>query len=139
MAVTTFRNAYLLIDTFDYTTYAPTISLDESVQEIDTTAMTHTGMRRAAGAIKDSVITAEILVDLVDNTTEERLAALVGAADVAIQFGVNGSTPAAATPVYKGNVKLFGRVLPLKVGDVSRITAAFKISDGVALDRDVTP
>ena len=139
MATTVLNNWYVLLNSVDLSAYVRNVSPNFQQETGDDTAGSNVTAREFLPTIKNATISITFNLELGAGAVEATLWAIYdGAAAVALNYAADGSTPAAANPVYQTNVVLTS--FPPFEGDVGskgEVTAQFQITGPIT--RDITP
>ena len=102
MARTVLTNAYIKIDTVDFSDLIASIEFSDEAEEISTTAFGDTGQRRVGG-LRDQSISLDFHVDFDPAEVDATIGALVGGT-AAIEFAPKGTAIGTANPKWSGSV-----------------------------------
>lgn len=134
MSIYVFKNGYFKLGADDLTAYTRTITLNVIDDAPESTAHGESTRTRMEGGMKDWNFDVEMNQEAAE--VDAKLWAVRGTS-TAIEIGASGDTPAAGTPVFKGNAILtgFGPVAGA-VGDPAIVSPHFEANG--TLERDIT-
>jgi hypothetical protein len=139
MATKVLNNWYVLLNSVDLSAYVRNVSPSLQQETADDTAGSNVTAREHVPTIKNATVSIAFNLELGAGAVEATLwAVYLGGAEVALHYAADGSTPAAANPVYQQNVVLTS--FPPFEGDVGskgEVTAQFQVTG--AITRDITP
>ena len=132
MAGFVFKDAYVMVNTDDWSSYITDISFPLATAALNSTAMGDDSEEFTVG-LKSSSFTLTLKQDAVDDGLNEQIYDIWnGAAAVAFVLKPNGDTTAATNPKFTGNCILTDwDPMAGSVGDLAKVTLNFQVSGDV--------
>ncbi len=134
MAIQTFMDPYVLINSIDYSDHVASVTLTLTKELNQSTAAGDGSHTYVSDGMKDGTFSVEFNADYAAGEVDASLWAIyAGSAVVAFQLNPNGSSTSTTNPKYTGNCEM-PNWTPMGggVGDFAKVPASFQISGDVA-------
>jgi hypothetical protein len=135
-------NAFVSIDGTDFSDHVTSVTLNQNVDAVETTAMSAAGARTRVGGLKDNSVTIEFNQDFSTAELEATVNAVgtswVGQNDISVIVKPDGSTTSATNPSYTFDV-LVSEWTPLNgaVGELATVSVTWPVNGDIT--KSVTP
>ena len=131
MARIVLTNAYVTINSVDVSDHVASVTLNSSIDVVETTAFGTTGARTRIGGLADNSISLEFHQDYASSTIEATVYPLLGSTTTVV-VKPNGSTTSATNPSYTSTV-LVSEWTPLNgaVGELATASVTWPVSGAI--------
>jgi len=131
MARIVLTNAYVTINSVDVSDHVASVTLNSSIDVIETTAFGTSGARSRVGGLADNSITLEFHQDYASGSIEATVYPLLGTTTTVV-VKPNGSTTSATNPSYTATA-LVSEWTPLNgaVGELATASVTWPVSGAV--------
>lgn len=131
MARIVLTNAYVTINSVDVSDHVASVTLNSSIDVIETTAFGTTGARSRIGGLADNSISLEFHQDYASTSIEATIYPLLGTTTTVV-VKPNGSTTSATNPSYTSTV-LVSEWTPLNgaVGELATASVTWPVSGAI--------
>ena len=131
MARIVLTNAYVTINSVDVSDHVASVTLNSSIDVVETTAFGTTGARTRIGGLADNSISLEFHQDYASSSIEATVYPLLGSTTTVV-VKPNGSTTSATNPSYTSTV-LVSEWTPLNgaVGDLATASVTWPVSGAI--------
>lgn len=124
MAAFVIQNPVIVFGGTDISDHVTSVSIDDSVADIDTTNMASGGNHTRTGGLKDGSISIEAQNDFAASSIDSLIWAARGTL-VTITVKATSSATSATNPVYSGSYLVNQYKLGGKVGDLSMVSVTW--------------
>ena len=124
-------NAYVTINSVDVSDHVASVTLNSSIDVIETTAFGTSGARSRIGGLADNSISLEFHQDYASTSIEATIYPLLGST-TSVVVKPNGSTTSATNPSYTATV-LVSEWTPLNgaVGELATASVTWPVSGAI--------
>jgi hypothetical protein len=131
MARIVLTNAYVTINSVDVSDHVASVTLNSSIDVVETTAFGTTGARTRVGGLADNSISLEFHQDYASSSIEATIYPLLGSTTTVV-VKPNGSTTSATNPSYTSTV-LVSEWTPLNgaVGELATASVTWPVSGAI--------
>lgn len=131
MARIVLTNAYVTINSVDLSDHISSVTLNSSIDVVETTAFSTTAARTRVGGLADNSITLEFHQDYASSSVEATIYPLLGST-TSVVVKPNGSTTSATNPSYTSTV-LVSEWTPLNgaVGELATASVTWPVSGAI--------
>ncbi|NBW91645.1 MAG: radical SAM protein [Actinobacteria bacterium] len=131
MARIVLTNAYVTINSVDVSDHVASVTLNSSIDVVETTAFGTTGARTRIGGLADNSISLEFHQDYASSSIEATVYPLLGSTTTVV-VKPNGSTTSATNPSYTSTV-LVSEWTPLNgaVGELATASVTWPVSGAI--------
>lgn len=131
MARIVLTNAYVTINSVDVSDHVASVTLNSSIDVVETTAFGTTGARTRIGGLADNSISLEFHQDYASSSIEATVYPLLGTTTTVV-VKPNGSTTSATNPSYTSTV-LVSEWTPLNgaVGELATASVTWPVSGAI--------
>ena len=131
MARIVLTNAYVTINSVDVSDHVASVTLNSSIDVVETTAFSTTAARTRIGGLADNSITLEFHQDYASGSIEATVYPLLGSTTTVV-VKPNGSTTSATNPSYTATV-LVAEWTPLNgaVGELATASVSWPVSGAI--------
>lgn len=131
MARIVLTNAYVTINSVDVSDHVASVTLNSSIDVVETTAFGTTGGRTRIGGLADNSISLEFHQDYASTSIEATVYPLLGSTTTVV-VKPNGSTTSATNPSYTSTV-LVSEWTPLNgaVGELATASVTWPVSGAI--------
>lgn len=131
MARIVLTNAYVTINSVDVSDHVASVTLNSSIDVVETTAFGTTGARTRVGGLADNSISLEFHQDYASSSIEATVYPLLGSTTTVV-VKPNGSTTSATNPSYTSTV-LVSEWTPLNgaVGELATASVTWPVSGAI--------
>jgi hypothetical protein len=129
-------NAFVSIDGTDFSDHVTSVTLNQNVDAVETTAMSSAGARTRVGGLKDNSVTIEFNQDFssaeLEATVNDAAATWVGQNDITIIVKPDGGATSATNPSYTFDV-LVSEWTPLNgaVGELATVSVTWPVNGNI--------
>jgi len=129
-------NAFISIDGTDFSDHVTSVTLNQNVDAVETTAMSSSGARTRVGGLKDNSVTIEFNQDFsaaeLEATVNDAAATWVGQNDITIIVKPDGGATSATNPSYTFDV-LVSEWTPLNgaVGELATVSVTWPVNGNI--------
>lgn len=129
-------NAFVSIDGTDFSDHVTSVTLNQNVDAVETTAMSSSGARTRVGGLKDNSVTIEFNQDFsaseLEATVNDAAATWVGKNDITIIVKPDGGATSATNPSYTFDV-LVSEWTPLNgaVGELATVSVTWPVNGNI--------
>lgn len=136
-----FTDAYVLLNSVNYSDHVKGVTLSYSAMLLDSTVMTTSGTKSNTPGLKDWQLEVDLLNDYAAGSIDELLFALIGNAGFPIAVRPTSGAISTSNPEYQANGVLANYdPMQAKVGDLATTKITIKpAAASNTLLRDVTP
>jgi len=131
MARIVLTNAYVTVNSVDVSDHVASVTLNSSIDVVETTAFSTTAARTRIGGLADNSITLEFHQDYASGSIEATIYPLLGTT-TSVVVKPNGSTTSASNPAYTSTV-LVSEWTPLNgaVGELATASVTWPVSGAI--------
>jgi len=131
MARIVLTNAYVTINSVDVSDHVASVTLNSSIDVVETTAFSSTAARTRIGGLADNSISLEFHQDYASGSIEATVYPLLGTT-TSVVVKPNGSTTSASNPAYTSTV-LVSEWTPLNgaVGELATASVTWPVSGAI--------
>jgi len=131
MARIVLTNAYVTVNSVDVSDHVASVTLNSSIDVVETTAFSSTAARTRIGGLADNSITLEFHQDYASGSIEATVYPLLGTT-TSVVVKPNGSTTSATNPAYTSTV-LVSEWTPLNgaVGELATASVTWPVSGAI--------
>ena len=131
MARIVLTNAYVTINSVDVSDHVASVTLNSSIDVVETTAIGTSGARSRVGGLADNSITLEFHQDYASSSIEATIYPLLGSTTTVV-VKPNGGTTSATNPSYTGTA-LVSEWTPLNgaVGELATASVTWPVSGAI--------
>ena len=131
MARIVLTNAYVTVNSVDVSDHVASVTLNSSIDVVETTAFSSTAARTRIGGLADNSITLEFHQDYASGSIEATIYPLLGTT-TSVVVKPNGSTTSASNPAYTSTV-LVSEWTPLNgaVGELATASVTWPVSGAI--------
>ena len=131
MARIVLTNAYVTVNSVDVSDHVASVTLNSSIDVVETTAFGTTGARTRIGGLADNSITLEFHQDYASGSIEATVYPLLGTTTTVV-VKPNGGTTSATNPSYTSTV-LVSEWTPLNgaVGELATASVTWPVSGAI--------
>lgn len=131
MARIVLTNAYVTVNSVDVSDHVASVTLNSSIDVVETTAFSSTAARTRIGGLADNSITLEFHQDYASGSIEATIYPLLGTT-TSVVVKPNGSTTSATNPAYTSTV-LVSEWTPLNgaVGELATASVTWPVSGAI--------
>ena len=131
MARIVLTNAYVTVNSVDVSDHVASVTLNSSIDVVETTAFSTTAARTRIGGLADNSITLEFHQDYASGSIEATVYPLLGTT-TSVVVKPNGSTTSATNPAYTSTV-LVSEWTPLNgaVGELATASVTWPVSGAI--------
>jgi hypothetical protein len=131
MARIVLTNAYVTVNSVDVSDHVASVTLNSSIDVVETTAFSTTAARTRIGGLADNSITLEFHQDYASGSIEATVYPLLGTT-TSVVVKPNGSTTSASNPAYTSTV-LVSEWTPLNgaVGELATASVTWPVSGAI--------
>jgi hypothetical protein len=131
MARIVLTNAYVTVNSVDVSDHVASVTLNSSIDVVETTAFGTTGARTRIGGLADNSITLEFHQDYASGSIEATVYPLLGTTTTVV-VKPNGGTTSATNPSYTSTV-LVAEWTPLNgaVGELATASVTWPVSGAI--------
>jgi hypothetical protein len=131
MARIVLTNAYVTVNSVDVSDHVASVTLNSSIDVVETTAFGTTGARTRIGGLADNSITLEFHQDYASGSIEATVYPLLGTTTTVV-VKPNGSTTSATNPSYTATA-LVSEWTPLNgaVGELATASVTWPVSGAI--------
>ena len=131
MARIVLTNAYVTVNSVDLSDHIASVTLNSSIDVVETTAFGTTGARTRIGGLSDNSISLEFHQDYASSSVEATIYPLLGSTTTVV-VKPNGSTTSATNPSYTATV-LVSEWTPLggSVGELASAQVSWPVSGAI--------
>jgi len=131
MARIVLTNAYVTVNSVDVSDHVASVTLNSSIDVVETTAFGTTGARTRIGGLADNSISLEFHQDYASSSIEATVYPLLGSTTTVV-VKPNGSTTSATNPSYTSTV-LVSEWTPLNgaVGELATASVTWPVSGAI--------
>jgi hypothetical protein len=131
MARIVLTNAYVTVNSVDVSDHVASVTLNSSIDVVETTAFSTTAARTRIGGLADNSITLEFHQDYASGSIEATIYPLLGTT-TSVVVKPNGSTTSASNPSYTATV-LVSEWTPLNgaVGELATASVTWPVSGAI--------
>lgn len=131
MARIVLTNAYVTVNSVDVSDHVASVTLNSSIDVVETTAFSSTAARTRIGGLADNSITLEFHQDYASTSIEATVYPLLGTTTTVV-VKPNGSTTSVTNPSYTGTV-LVSEWTPLNgaVGELATASVTWPVSGAI--------
>ena len=131
MARIVLTNAYVTINSVDVSDHVASVTLNSSIDVVETTAFGTTNARTRVGGLADNSISLEFHQDYASSSIEATVYPLLGSTTTVV-VKPNGSTTSATNPSYTSTV-LVSEWTPLNgaVGELATASVTWPVSGAI--------
>ena len=131
MARIVLTNAYVIVNSVDVSDHVASVTLNSSIDVVETTAFGTTGARTRIGGLADNSITLEFHQDYASGSIEATVYPLLGTTTTVV-VKPNGGTTSATNPSYTSTV-LVAEWTPLNgaVGELATASVTWPVSGAI--------
>lgn len=131
MARIVLTNAYVTINSVDVSDHVASVTLNSSIDVVETTAFGTTGARTRIGGLADNSISLEFHQDYASTSIEATIYPLLGTTTTVV-VKPNGSTTSTTNPSYTSTV-LVSEWTPLNgaVGELATASVTWPVSGAI--------
>lgn len=131
MARIVLTNAYVTVNSVDVSDHVASVTLNSSIDVVETTAFGTTGARSRIGGLADNSITLEFHQDYASGSIEATVYPLLGTTTTVV-VKPNGSTTSATNPSYTATA-LVSEWTPLNgaVGELATASVTWPVSGAI--------
>jgi hypothetical protein len=131
MARIVLTNAYVTVNSVDVSDHVASVTLNSSIDVVETTAFSTTAARTRIGGLADNSISLEFHQDYATGEVEATVYPLLGTTTTVI-VKPNGSTTSATNPAYTATV-LVSEWTPLNgaVGELATASVTWPVSGAI--------
>lgn len=131
MARIVLTNAYVTINSVDVSDHVASVTLNSSIDVVETTAFGTTGARTRIGGLADNSISLEFHQDYASSSIEATIYPLLGTT-TSVVVKPNGSTTSVTNPSYTSTV-LVSEWTPLNgaVGELATASVTWPVSGAI--------
>ena len=131
MARIVLTNAYVTINSVDVSDHVASVTLNSSIDVVETTAFSSTAARTRIGGLADNSITLEFHQDYASGSIEATVYPLLGST-TSVVVKPNGTTTSASNPSYTSTV-LVSEWTPLNgaVGELATASVTWPVSGAI--------
>lgn len=131
MARIVLTNAYVTVNSVDVSDHVASVTLNSSIDVVETTAFGTSGARSRVGGLADNSITLEFHQDYASSSIEATIYPLLGSTTTVV-VKPNGGTTSATNPSYTGTA-LVSEWTPLNgaVGELATASVTWPISGAI--------
>jgi hypothetical protein len=131
MARIVLTNAYVTVNSVDVSDHVASVTLNSSIDVVETTAFSTTAARTRIGGLADNSITLEFHQDYASGSIEATIYPLLGTT-TSVVVKPNGSTTSATNPAYTSTV-LVSEWTPLNgaVGELATASVTWPVSGAI--------
>jgi hypothetical protein len=131
MARIVLTNAYVTVNSVDVSDHVASVTLNSSIDVVETTAFSSTAARTRIGGLADNSITLEFHQDYASGSIEATVYPLLGTT-TSVVVKPNGSTTSASNPAYTSTV-LVSEWTPLNgaVGELATASVTWPVSGAI--------
>lgn len=131
MARIVLTNAYVTVNSVDVSDHVASVTLNSSIDVVETTAFSTTAARTRIGGLADNSITLEFHQDYASGSIEATIYPLLGTT-TSVVVKPNGSSTSATNPAYTSTV-LVSEWTPLNgaVGELATASVTWPVSGAI--------
>lgn len=131
MARIVLTNAYVTVNSVDVSDHVASVTLNSSIDVVETTAFGTSGARSRIGGLADNSISLEFHQDYASSSIEATVYPLLGSTTTVV-VKPNGSTTSATNPSYTSTV-LVSEWTPLNgaVGELATASVTWPVSGAI--------
>jgi len=131
MARIVLTNAYVTVNSVDVSDHVASVTLNSSIDVVETTAFSSTAARTRIGGLADNSITLEFHQDYASGSIEATIYPLLGTT-TSVVVKPNGSSTSATNPAYTSTV-LVSEWTPLNgaVGELATASVTWPVSGAI--------
>jgi hypothetical protein len=131
MARIVLTNAYVTVNSVDVSDHVASVTLNSSIDVVETTAFSTTAARTRIGGLADNSISLEFHQDYATSSIEATIYPLLGTTTTVV-VKPNGSTTSSTNPSYTATV-LVSEWTPLggSVGELASATVSWPVSGAI--------
>ena len=131
MARIVLTNAYVTVNSVDVSDHVASVTLNSSIDVVETTAFSTTAARTRIGGLADNSITLEFHQDYASGSIEATVYPLLGSTTTVV-VKPNGSSTSATNPSYTSTV-LVSEWTPLNgaVGELATASVTWPVSGAI--------
>jgi hypothetical protein len=131
MARIVLTNAYVTVNSVDVSDHVASVTLNSSIDVVETTAFSSTAARTRIGGLADNSITLEFHQDYASGSIEATVYPLLGSTTTVV-VKPNGSSTSATNPSYTSTV-LVSEWTPLNgaVGELATASVTWPVSGAI--------
>ena len=131
MARIVLTNAYVTVNSVDVSDHVASVTLNSSIDVVETTAFSTTAARTRIGGLADNSITLEFHQDYASGSIEATVYPLLGTT-TSVVVKPNGSSTSASNPAYTSTV-LVSEWTPLNgaVGELATASVTWPVSGAI--------
>jgi hypothetical protein len=131
MARIVLTNAYVTVNSVDVSDHVASVTLNSSIDVVETTAFGTTGARTRVGGLADNSITLEFHQDYASGSIEATVYPLLGSTTTVV-VKPNGSSTSTTNPSYTSTV-LVSEWTPLNgaVGELATASVTWPVSGAI--------
>ena len=131
MARIVLTNAYVTVNSVDVSDHVASVTLNSSIDVVETTAFSSTAARTRIGGLADNSITLEFHQDYASGSIEATVYPLLGTT-TSVVVKPNGSSTSATNPSYTSTV-LVSEWTPLNgaVGELATASVTWPVSGAI--------
>jgi len=131
MARIVLTNAYVTVNSVDVSDHVASVTLNSSIDVVETTAFSRTAARTRIGGLADNSITLEFHQDYASGSIEATVYPLLGTT-TSVVVKPNGSTTSTSNPSYTSTV-LVSEWTPLNgaVGELATASVTWPVSGAI--------